>query len=1199
MATKFISFYIVLKDESLYNDCTTRDWSNGNDPGRPAGEIHTSPYGACSELGLEYRHTDAAGAAVAPFPGPSANGYVWTPVNASPLARALYHFQDDDGDQVYWTATFVLEPGATSAQIPDPDFIPTPGNPTPPLVLPRPRIPMAPMAQRRYVDGAEMPDGAHGGAGGEGGSGSAVPLYVSRDASRHLGGLGWAFRNAGNQTRTHNPVELTGETANTVKKHWDRFYFRVRTFPSVSDRLYYASSAKGANQGLSLEVTPDGKLAVYDGTSTAKSLLAVLDLQLELDVWYRVDLLLQALDYPQAALDASESATDGSGGANAAFTGTSIRVFGPGEVFAGWVGHPLGLQAASFAPTSYISQLAIGGLTAGSGFCFDVDDWIGSQWPAAPASIPVNANGLRASWGELEPWSGLDWINGSRVLPLRGTGFGAGNQITGDFRVLLQNPQQAPIIQALASSVASTVVELDTDADVAIDAAPGTYGLAAMVVGTNCSNVSTADGQVGYTVGGVTVAQTKSFGTLGWRHALYSANTTYPSAVAPVRIRAIKPASADAFSIRALGAVAEVVGKFSAVDERIAWKDQALDADDGIPSAELTARLMATRPLDLPHNHPYPESVWANPGGVPPMSPVKVFGGTYAGNGTGQDLTFDVPIHWLWVRPLTGDLGGGHWWSGLVAAHRLHALAPTSAAMVQARQDPTVDGGTATEPSGSYQLRIAGSEAQSNASGVTYQYIAFSDPGQRFLLNGAGRGDSSLASVLRALVDTGFTPEAAFFFVESIGTTSTATHAFKGPGHAAAAASVLGAAETADYATFGAGTLTTATPLHGASNGYGFALWRRADGHNDPGQPAVLALGSYVGDGTASRSVGVAPSSGKRPLFLLVVGSNGTTLFRDPSHTGTTSSTHLGANNASTGITGGGVDSFSVGSTLNTSGVTYNWFLLPGSATAGNGGWSINGEYEPVDPALPLGNQWPQPEPGDEDTFDEGEVGPADPGDLTTDIAADCVAASTRLVNIALSFLGISQSIAPSALGTEQSREAASARLHFKTDADEVLRAFPWAMATAYASPTLVEGDIADPANGDWTYVYRAPADCVFVRRIVRPGFKRKFDPDPPAFRVSSDDDGDLIFTDEEDPEIEYTRRVPCPAGSRDAIFRKALAYRHASSLAQALGRDEKIADRMLRNYLGQVRLAEVKAAQEQQHQDPDPGGDAEWIRAR
>lgn len=392
-----------------------------------------------------------------------------------------------------------------------------------------------------------------------------------------------------------------------------------------------------------------------------------------------------------------------------------------------------------------------------------------------------------------------------------------------------------------------------------------------------------------------------------------------------------------------------------------------------------------------------------------------------------------------------------------------------------------------------------------------------------------------------------------------------------------------------------------------------FNAWRRDDGSADANRLEVVAIGSYTGDGTASRTVSYATSGDRRPMWAIVVPSSGSgSVMRDPSHTGTTSTNAAtGAANASTGITGGGVDQFSVGSALNASGVTYNYLVLIGGTGAGNNGWGQNGEVEIVDPNPGEDGGTPLcippfvcTAPNPETTSTPSTPTNTNPGDLTTDVASTCITSSTFLCNQALQELGITQQIAN--LLTEVTKEAQVFRLLYRTCIDQVLRDFPWPFATEYAQLTLVAGTSTTPVNNDWQYSYRAPSNMVFARRIAPPknsGWKRGAFPAIP-FRQGRDATGKLIYTDLAldatiaAPQLEYTLRVDCPAAEGDALFRQACIHRLAAAAAKPLERDAKDADRQMKLYLLQLNVAKTVHMNEGEHQD-DQGPDADWIAGR
>lgn len=295
------------------------------------------------------------------------------------------------------------------------------------------------------------------------------------------------------------------------------------------------------------------------------------------------------------------------------------------------------------------------------------------------------------------------------------------------------------------------------------------------------------------------------------------------------------------------------------------------------------------------------------------------------------------------------------------------------------------------------------------------------------------------------------------------------------------------------------------------------------------------------------------------------------------------------------------------------------------------------------------------------------------PDTLTTHQAANVAAVNRGLVRIG------ARTIAN--MLSEQSREAEAVRLIFEAELRSTLRDYAWPFCTAYAKElelvrgplyddvvlgawsstiTYEEGDLvkvgttayralrqtigddpilvasasdwdAEPfddedANPDWVYAYRVPASCVAVRRIVQPGVKRGFDPDPPAFRMGHDSRGALLFTNEENPTIEYTDRIAGVVYFADDLFRDAFAWRMAAALAPSIAQTdlaipeqhgrgpeqrpkerkpteaqlrERVALYAMQQYRLAINKAQASAGNEQQPQDRDGFGDAEWIRGR
>lgn len=1146
----------------------------------------------------------------------------------------------------YWRGRFEYAPPVAPVESP------VPGEPT-----------KQPIAERYWIDGFELPTNGEGG--------TTTINQHSRGGSRHLQGFGASVRNVAT-TKTHS---LTENGAAADKKIWERFYVRVRRYPTAAQRVWRSAGATSAAAGIILDMMPDGKLRVQNSDNIGTLYDHVtLSIPFALHVWHRLDLLIEygATARFQLYVDGAQQVDR----ATASFTG----------------------QGGLAQVQNYQSGTIGGGVAAGLGI--DFDDWIGAKQPSAGTNP------------ELKP--GLDWNNGSRVAYLGATGLGTSpGTWVGDWRLLRQRPvgvtAPAPIV--LTSSTSGDRLVVTTDADLEADAVANAIGYVALNIGLFSQKGAGADGTLGYKLPAgaeVLASIAQNAGAQQWNNVLY-----HPTGLLdPIRPLAglqlihVKGATGTASTVQALAASAELIGVFGQEDvttqaaepvaspptpavagvdvvtnqkancvargislvgddgafqinKRVAWAlresgigllEKLTGANSGgyatdvlvyktgvwvdvlinagtsntpawqIHAADPALALRWKEPIDPGdagelstinekvglHNAPYPRSPWARHG-QPPFSPVGFDLRTYVGNGTFQDFIFRFPVHMLWIRPLTAGSGPIIWWSSMNTAHAGGELRYAPDAVLQVQIDPTFVGGAAEDAQEQRTLvRVAGTNVAMNSNLANYQLLAICDPGMRFSNAGALSEHGVALDAVTNLDNERFTPECLFAQQEQSGNTATVSLFYKGPGHAAASISSLGAAETASALAMQQGSLTSSSAFHnGSFSQIAFFALRRDDGSGDAGVVRVLQLASFTGDGSASRTVGLSPLSARRPGFAIVVPHNGAAVYRDPSHTGTTSTTFPNTANAATGITGGAIDSISLGSALNSNGVVYDVFVIPGGTTAGNGGWSQNGEFIPVAPDSPKFGEGPwdgepdDPEapvvPPTDPTTTPPFPSPIDPTGTATDFATGCVAATQQIANLALQRIGVSKQI--TALVTEMTQEAIAVRLTYTEDLSKTLREFPWPFATRYATLTLVAGTSSVRVNGDWQYAYRAPANMLFARRIVNlSGTKRGFDPNPIAFRVGADDTGQLIYTDALTPELEYTIRPTCAASSGDALFRDALCWRLAASLAPTLSRDAKRQAFCLTMYEQAKAIARVPGANEGQQ---DKSGDADWITGR
>lgn len=190
------------------------------------------------------------------------------------------------------------------------------------------------------------------------------------------------------------------------------------------------------------------------------------------------------------------------------------------------------------------------------------------------------------------------------------------------------------------------------------------------------------------------------------------------------------------------------------------------------------------------------------------------------------------------------------------------------------------------------------------------------------------------------------------------------------------------------------------------------------------------------------------------------------------------------------------------------------------------------------------------------------------------------------IANLVLANLEISREI--TSVDTEQSAEASLIRRHYDRSLQKVLEDFPMAESTRYA----VLGLVATAPTDDWGFAFRYPSDCVFARRLVT--VLGREEPNPPPFKVGSDAQGLLLYTNINPATLEYTFLLTDQKLFSSA-FEEALAW-HIAAKCTSLSRmkdAKKIAMAMYQSCLTQ---SDLKTAREQQQQ---PELDSAMMRAR
>lgn len=549
----------------------------------------------------------------------------------------------------------------------------------------------------------------------------------------------------------------------------------------------------------------------------------------------------------------------------------------------------------------------------------DFDDWTNQDWPV---------NGI----GDLSLES-PDWFVGSHAYKHRSV-----SVITswiGNTEAVNQGDSPLNNVPTtLTSTVSGAQIEGLTD-----------LGNIETLNQQNTTGISF--GQISAIVGQISVKSTSTNGRLGYRIAGAAAVLTsiieqvaqLSNAVAYLPSGLILPVEITPFSVvreKSLNTSLVTQNSLISISENLGiWGPE--DSDGTIDVEDWPNRFML-------HNCRYGNTGWGNIGSIP-LSPVIAKGGTYTGNGTIQSISLPAPCHFLWITNTTTGEGVRAFGSGIAGCTNDTAIVNSG---LRIWADVT----------GQFFFTVHGNNTNLNQNAITYQYIAFCDPGMRFNLCGAYLHSSTgIQPKSNVLVSENFLAQAAFIQRECVLSTDTGIGLSYGLG---GVGTRLGGVVLNPWVDFAPGIVNTYNNVHDvASSQFNYSLWRT----NEDCVGVMCQIFSYVGDGTGSRVINRSPLSGRFPLFAMVVPRTGVVgAFRTPFETGSNSIRNNGTGGIfSTGITAGGIDTITVGTTLNTNGITYDCFIIPGSDTAWENGTFIAnyclpplGPWEP--PADPIGN---------------------------------------------------------------------------------------------------------------------------------------------------------------------------------------------------------------------------------------------------
>jgi hypothetical protein len=200
------------------------------------------------------------------------------------------------------------------------------------------------------------------------------------------------------------------------------------------------------------------------------------------------------------------------------------------------------------------------------------------------------------------------------------------------------------------------------------------------------------------------------------------------------------------------------------------------------------------------------------------------------------------------------------------------------------------------------------------------------------------------------------------------------------------------------------------------------------------------------------------------------------------------------------------------------------------------------------------------------------------------------MSSSTEIANMAISHLGTGKEI--SNLDTEKSEEASSCRRFFTNARDAVLKDCPWPFATEIATLGLIK----ENPNTEWDFSYRYPSDCLYVRKI-QSGIRTDHRQSRVPYRVGQDASGLLIFTDEANAVLEYTKREE-DSERFPSDFVLALSLKLAYHIAPRLSKGDpfKVKQELQKEYLQSIYMAKASALNEEQ---PDEEPESQFIRFR
>lgn len=192
-----------------------------------------------------------------------------------------------------------------------------------------------------------------------------------------------------------------------------------------------------------------------------------------------------------------------------------------------------------------------------------------------------------------------------------------------------------------------------------------------------------------------------------------------------------------------------------------------------------------------------------------------------------------------------------------------------------------------------------------------------------------------------------------------------------------------------------------------------------------------------------------------------------------------------------------------------------------------------------------------------------------------------------KICNMAIGRVGASVFI--DAL-SEASQEANVCSIFYESCRDRVLADGLWDFATSRA----VLADLGTPPT-NWQYRYALPSDFLASQYLVIEGTRTPLAKSRIPFKLAEENDVRVLYTDQADAELVYTRRITNP-NLFSPQFESALAWLLASEIAMPLSAAPNLGGNAFKMYLAAISQAQAASLNEGR-EDIEP--DSEFISGR